>query len=51
MLLQAMGEELLLPPSLDQWQTAVQAHPAVMKATAPWRAATQAWIAGQLAAT
>lgn len=51
MLLQAMGEELLLPPSLDQWQTAVQAHPAVMKATAPWRAATQVWIAGQLAAT
>ena len=51
MLLQAMGEELLLPPSLAGWQAVVQAHPAVVKVTAPWRAATQGWIASQLAAT
>ena len=50
MLLQAMGEELVLPPSLAGWQTVVQAHPAVVKVIAPWRAATQAWIASQLAA-
>lgn len=49
MLLQAMSEELVLPPSLARWQTAVQANPAVVKVMAPWRAAMQAWTDGQLA--
>jgi len=50
LLLQALGEELVLPPALAEWQAVVQVHPAVVKVITPWRAATESWIAGQLAA-
>lgn len=49
-LLAAMGEQLALPPAIAAWQSVVQEHPAVRQVLAPWRQATQGWIAGQLAA-
>ena len=50
MLLIALGEHLALPASIAAWQSMVQEHPAVKQVLAPWREATQGWIAGQLAA-
>ena len=39
-----------LPPALAAWQRTVEAHAAVAAVLAPWRAATDNWLAGRLQA-
>ena len=49
MLLAAIGEPIEeMPPALSAWIAVVHAHPAVARALAPWRPATEAWIAARL---
>ena len=43
--LAACGQPLTLPPVLEEWLQMASAHPDVERALAPWRAATQAWLA------
>jgi len=49
LLLEAMGRSLALPAAIARWLEAAQAHPAVIAGLAPWRPATERWIAAQLA--
>lgn len=49
LLIEAMGRALALPASIERWLAAAQAHPAVNAGLAPWRPATERWIATQLA--
>ena len=39
------GQPLTLPPALGEWLQMASAHPDVERALAPWRAATQTWLA------
>lgn len=48
-LLAALGQPLELPPELADWQISTQADPAVIAALAPWREATERWVADKLA--
>jgi glutathione S-transferase len=43
--LAACGQPLTLPPVLGEWLQMASAHPDVERALAPWRAATQTWLA------
>lgn len=43
--LAACGQNLELPRVLEVWLQTASAHPAVERALAPWRAATQTWLA------
>ena len=43
--LAACGQPLTLPPVLGEWLQMASGHPAVERALAPWRAATQTWLA------
>lgn len=43
--LAACGQTLVLPPVLEDWLQTASAHPDVERALAPWRAATQTWLA------
>lgn len=43
--LAACGQPLTLPPVLGEWLQMASAEPDVERALAPWRAATQAWLA------
>ncbi|MFN0161742.1 MAG: glutathione S-transferase family protein [Burkholderiales bacterium] len=47
-LLGVLGQPFALPPNLTAWQASVAAHPAVETALAPWRTATEAWVAAQV---
>ena len=44
LLLDALGQALSLPPPLQSWLDAAQAHPAVAAGLAPWRLATDRWL-------
>lgn len=44
-LLDALGGALNPPPPLAQWQEESRAHPVVAAGLAPWRPATEAWLA------
>jgi len=43
--LAACGQTLELPRVLGEWLQTASAHPKVERALAPWRAATQTWLA------
>ncbi len=45
MVLAACGQTIVLPPVLQGWLDAAQAHAPVRQALDPWRPATQAWLA------
>jgi glutathione S-transferase len=45
LVLAACGQPLTLPPVLGEWLQTASAHPDVERALAPWRAATQTWLA------
>jgi len=47
-LLEVLGQPLVLAQPLAAWPATVAAHPAVEKALAPWRTATEVWVAGQV---
>jgi glutathione S-transferase len=47
----SIGATLVLPPRLDVWLAALDAHPAVASALAAWRPATARWLASQRGAT
>jgi hypothetical protein len=48
MILLAIGAPLALPARITDWLQAVHQHPAAQRALAPWRSATEAWIAQQV---
>ena len=50
-LLSALGGTLNLPTSLARWLEESAAHPAVASGLAPWRPATEAWLAQTMGAT
>jgi glutathione S-transferase len=43
-LLALLGAPLAVPPALQAWLQAAQAHPAVAAGLAPWRPATEHWL-------
>ncbi len=47
MVLQACAQPITLPPMLQEWLEGASAHADVACALAPWRSATQQWIATQ----
>jgi glutathione S-transferase len=47
----SIGATLVLPPRLDAWLAALDAHPAVATALAVWQPATARWLASQRGAT
>ena len=47
----SIGVPLVLPPRLDAWLAALDAHPAVATALAAWQPATARWLASQRGAT
>lgn len=51
LLAEAMDARLALPPRIGTWMDALAAHPAVASALAPWRPATERWIAAQFGRT
>lgn len=51
MLLAVTGHTLVLAPRIERWLDAVGQHPAIARGLAPWHPGTDAWIAGQLAAS
>ena len=40
------GHDLTVPSALQGWLSQSSSHPAVVRALAPWRAATASWLAG-----
>ena len=51
MLFAALGDTLALPAPIDHWQGVLGRHPAVGRALAAWRPATERWIAARLVET
>jgi glutathione S-transferase len=48
-LLDALGQPLNMPASITSWLSRSADHPAVAAGLAPWRPATEAWLAQALA--
>lgn len=46
-LLRVLGADLPMPDRVSQWLQVVHQHPAVQRALAPWRAATDTWLDAQ----
>ncbi len=49
-LLEALGRPLAMPTTLANWQAHVTSHAAVAAGLAPWRPATDAWLAQAMGA-
>ena len=47
-LFEALGDPLVPPAPVRDWQSALAGHPAVDAALLPWHAATAAWISSRL---